>query len=114
MRGLRDRLRDILAAIGNIEEEVANGRTSFDADPKNQVWIIHHLRIIGEAVRTCSDQVKELSPDTPWAQIVRMRHILVHDYFGIDLDEVWNAATKDLPPLKQIVDGLLETIEEAL
>jgi len=91
----------------NIESEIAKGRTSFDAEPKNQVWIIHHLRIIGEALRASSDQVKALSPETPWAQIVGMRHILVHDYFGFDLDEVWNAAQKDIPALKQTVGGLL-------
>lgn len=107
MRGIKDRLEDILHAIDNIESEVAHGRASFDSDAKNQVWIIHHLRVIGEAVRSCSDEAKRLSPETPWAQIVGMRHILVHDYFGVDLDEVWNAAEHDIPALKSTVRELL-------
>lgn len=74
--------------------------------------MIHHIRIIGEAVRAVSDQLMALDADTPWAQIVGMRHILVHDYFGVDLDEVWAAVENDLPTLKEAVVRLLEKLAE--
>jgi uncharacterized protein with HEPN domain len=76
------------------------GHEAFVSDKKLQVWMVHHLQIIGEAVRAVSAELKELDPETPWAVIVGMRHILVHDYFGIDLDEVWNAVENDIPKLK--------------
>jgi len=49
-------------------------------------------------------------PELPWAQIVGMRHILVHHYFGIRLDRVWAAAVNDLPGLKATVQGLLDEL----
>jgi uncharacterized protein with HEPN domain len=110
LRTVRDRLEDVLEAIHRIEQERNHGRATFDSDAKTQVWMIHHIRIIGEAVRSVSDQLKKLDPETPWAQIVGMRHILVHDYFGIDLEEVWAAVVNDLPPLKQAVERLLSEL----
>lgn len=112
MRTLRDRLEDVLEAIRRIEQESATGRSAFDSDPKTQVWMIHHIRIIGEAVRSVSDQLKDLDPATPWVQIVGMRHILVHDYFGVDLDEVWAAVQNDVPRLKSSVERLLRDVPE--
>ena len=90
-----------------IEEKGAFGRNGFDSDPLIQVWMLHHLSQIGEAVRAVSDQLKVLDPSEPWSQIVGMRHILLHDYFGVDLDEVWSAVEKDIPPLKAAIDRLL-------
>lgn len=110
MRRVRDRLEDIREAIARIEQEAARGRPLFDEDPKTQIWMIHHIQIIGEAVRSVSNELKELDPTTPWAQIVGMRHILVHDYFGIDLNEVWAAIENDLPSLKVSVARLLATL----
>ncbi len=46
-------------------------------------------------------------PAIPWADIIAMRHLLIHQYFGIDLDEVWNTVTIDLPNLEQQVRNLL-------
>jgi len=94
MRTVPDRLEDVLTAIERIEAEAAAGRATFDADPKTQVWMLYHIQLIGEAVRAVSDELKTLDPATPWAQIVGMRHILVHNYFGVDLDEVWNVVAR--------------------
>ncbi len=64
-----------------------------------QTWIVHHLQIIGEAVRGLSDEIRSAHPDILWAQIAAMRNILVHDYFGIDLEEVWAAVADEAPVL---------------
>jgi len=72
--------------------------------------MVHHIQIIGEAVRAVSDQLVKFSPQYPWAKVVGMRNILVHDYFGIDLDEVWAAVEKDIPELKKTIVGILEQI----
>ncbi len=107
MKSVRDRLEDVQEAIRRIEQEAVHGREAFVADEKLQVWMLHYIQIIGEAVRAVSDELKRLAPQTPWAAIVGMRHILVHDYFGIDLDEVWAVVQNDLPPLKASVERLL-------
>src|SRR5437868_12206218 len=99
-------------AITRIEHEQTTGRSAFLADPKVQVWMIHHIRIIGEAVRPICDELTHLDPVIPWAQIVGMRHILVHDYFGVDLDEVWNVVEKDIPSLKASVIRLLQDLAD--
>lgn len=112
MTRVRSRLLDIAEAIERIEDEAKSGREAFDRDPKVQVWMFHHIQIIGEAVRAASDELRALEPSVPWAQIVAMRHILVHHYFGIDLDEVWSAVQNDIPPLKAAVESLLARLPE--
>ena len=101
MRRDEQRLADILEAITKIEGVVARGRAAFEQDEMIQVWIIHHIQIIGEAARSLSPSIRERHPEVPWALVVGMRNILVHDYFGIDLDEVWAVVERDLPVLRK-------------
>ena len=107
MRRDRQRLEDILEAIERIEKYSGGGRATFDRDELVQTWVLHHLQIIGEAVRGLSDEIRGAHPDIPWAQIAAMRNILVHDYFGIDLEEVWTAVVRDLPQLKAKIAAAL-------
>ena len=53
-----------------------------------------------------------LAPEIPWSNIIGMRNILVHGYFDIDTDIVWEAATRDVPALKPAVQRLLKTLDE--
>lgn len=100
MRDDRERLRDINEAIEKIEKYVCIGYQAFAEDERTQVWIIHHLQMIGEASNHLSDELTEQNPDIPWADIVGLRNILVHQYFGIDLRQVWETAELDMPVLK--------------
>lgn len=59
--------------------------------------LINAIQEIGEAAARTTELGRSCSPDVPWGQIVQMRHILVHVYWGIDLDRVWKTATDDLP-----------------
>jgi uncharacterized protein with HEPN domain len=111
MRDNKERLRDIEEAIERIEKYAAHGRKAFEKDELIQNWIVRHLQIIGEAVRALSSEFKESYPEMAWSKIIGMRNILVHDYFGIDVDVVWNAVEKDLPELKQKVKTLLQKYE---
>ena len=108
MRDPQERLRDILDAIAGIERYAARGRNAFDQDELIQVWIVHHLQIIGEAAGQLGRDFHDAHPKVPWPQIVAMRNILVHEYFGVDLGEVWNAVERDLPAFKRAIEGLLE------
>ena len=107
MKRDRQRLEDILEAIERIEKYASGGRATFDRDELVQTWIVHHLQIIGEAVRGVSEEIRSAHPDVPWSQIAAMRNILVHDYFGIDLEEVWAAVARDVPALKAKVVTIL-------
>ena len=111
MRGTNERLRDIQEAIAQIMKYTSSGREMFDQNELIQGWVVLHLLNIGEAVRAIPQDFKNHYPEIPWAQINRMRNILVHIYFGIDLDIVWQVVERDLPILKTSVDAILNTGE---
>jgi uncharacterized protein with HEPN domain len=108
MRDPQERLRDILDAITRIERYAARARDAFDQDELIQVRIVHHLQIIGEAAAQLGRKIRDAHPAVPWLQIVAMRNILVHEYFGVDLRGVWNAVERHLPSFKRAIEGLLE------
>ena len=107
MRDDQLRLRDIEEAILRIEKYAVLGKAAFEADELIQTWIVHHLQLIGEACRALPADFRERNKEIPWGQIIGMRHILVHHYFGIDEEAVWVAATRDLPLLKAQIATLL-------
>jgi uncharacterized protein with HEPN domain len=107
MRDDRERLRDIVEAIERIEKYSARGRQAFDGDELIQIWIVHHLQVIGEAARALSAEFIATHTQVPWSKIVGMRNILVHNYFGVDADIVWEAVNRDLPSLKTQLASIL-------
>jgi uncharacterized protein with HEPN domain len=112
VRDPKERLRDILEAIANIERYAARGRQAFETDELIQNWFVRHLQIIGEAAYGLPKELRDQQPDIPWTEIIGMRHILVHDYFVIDTDIVWDAVERDLPDLKPRIDALLRKLEQ--
>jgi uncharacterized protein with HEPN domain len=74
-------------------------REEFDRDEDIQIVLTHLLQNIGEAASRVSRETRDAHPEINWQEIIGMRHRIVHDYFNIDLDVVWDAATHDLPPL---------------
>ena len=112
MRSDRQRLLDILEAIVNIERYAEQGRDAFFQEELIQAWIVHHIQIIGEAAAHISQILREQYPDILWTDIISMRNVLVHHYFGIDLEEIWDTVTIDIPNLKQIVKEILQEVPE--
>jgi uncharacterized protein with HEPN domain len=100
MRDNRERVLDILEAVERIEKYAAGGKESFDRDELVQVWILHHLQVLGEAVNALRPTLQERFPEVPWNPIVGMRNVLVHEYFEIDTDIVWTVVERELPRLK--------------
>jgi uncharacterized protein with HEPN domain len=107
MRDPRERLEDILEAIGHIERYALRGRETFETDELIQTWFLRHLQIIGEAARALPEEVRARLPGVAWGKIVGMRHVLVHDYFEIDADIVWDVVERELPGLKNQIEAFL-------
>ena len=85
---------------------------AFEADELIQSWIVRHLAIIGEAARAMPESTRQLAPSVPWTQIVGMRHILVHDYFGVDTGVVWGVVERELSTLKREIAALLRRLDD--
>ena len=111
MRSDRERLLDIIEAIQKIDRHPSRDIEAFAEDERQQVWVIHHLQIIGEAANRLSEGFRADHPEIPWDQIIGMRHVLVHGYFEIDLDIVWAVIEKDLSPLGRAIEAVLRLPE---
>lgn len=105
----RDRLylQHIAAAIDRIGRFTADGREAFLADEKTQSAVMRELEIVGEASKRLSDALKQSSSDLPWREIAATRDRLIHGYFSVKLEIVWNVVQQDLPALRRRVAELL-------
>jgi len=100
MRSDEDYLTDILTAAELIQSFIDGlTRDDFANDLKTQAAVIREIEIIGEAARQCSDDFRSSHPAVPWADVIGMRNVLAHAYHGVVVDEVWLAATRDVPEL---------------
>lgn len=109
MREDRAWLLDILDALEKIEKYAAKGERAFYEDELIQVWIIYYIQVVGEAANQLSASFKKSHNEVPWRSVTAMRNVLVHQYFGIDLNEVWDTVYTDLPVLKaKILEILAE------
>lgn len=111
MRRDNERLEDILTAIAAIERYVQQGRSAFDEQELIQVWVAYHLQMIGEAANSLSAGLKAQHPDIPWIQIIGLRNLLVHEYFRIDPQILWDITQTDLQPLKAAIQAIQAELE---
>lgn len=72
----------------------------FLADDKTSYATLRALEIIGEAVKKVPQVIRNRYPDIPWAEMAGMRDKLIHDYFGVNLQTVWDTVKRDIPHLK--------------
>jgi hypothetical protein len=99
-------LGDILSALDRIGRYTEGmDKSRFLADERTQDAVVRNLEIVGEAVRQLPDSFKNAHAQIPWWQIAGMRNRIVHDYFGVDAEIIWQVASESAPTLKrQIVD----------
>ena len=112
MRSDWDRIGDILGAISKIRARVVDNFDQFQADEMLQVWVIHYLQVIGEAARGISEPLRTRHSDVAWAPIIALRNILVHEYFGLNLQQVWVLTQRDLPVLEAQVQDIRKALED--
>jgi uncharacterized protein with HEPN domain len=106
----RIRLTHMLAAARQaLEFAAGRTRTSLDSEPMYRRAVVHCIQEIGEAATRVTPEGRQASPGLPWKQIVGMRHRVVHAYFNIDLDLVWEVLARDLRPLVAELEQVLGT-----
>jgi uncharacterized protein with HEPN domain len=94
-----ERLADIIEAADKIAVRAAKGRAAFDGDEDTQIVLVHLIQVIGEAAAGLSDGFIAQHPEVPWRQIIATRNRVVHGYFEVDLDILWDVAMIDVPRL---------------
>ncbi|MFI5343396.1 MAG: DUF86 domain-containing protein [Chlamydiales bacterium] len=103
------RIKDILHAINKIEHYTKD--MTLSQFKKNELVVdavIRNFEIIGEASNNVPLVIQRAHPSIPWRQMIALRNVLIHEYFGVDLNTVWQTAYTYLPPLKQPLQSLIE------
>ena len=100
---------DILECIKKIEGYMHGiSKEDFFQSTQVQDAVLRRIEVIGEAVKNIPQDFRNKYPDIPWKQIAGMRDILIHGYFGVNLERVWVAVSEDLPDLKHKISKLQE------
>ncbi|SPP66633.1 HepT-like ribonuclease domain-containing protein [Nitrospira lenta] len=110
MKDDRIYLLHIRDAIRQIVEYTAIQKEGFCADRKTQDAVVRNLEIIGEATKRLSAALKTAHLDIAWKPIAGMRDKLIYDYFGVNVELVWDVVERDLPVLYEKVEELLATL----
>ena len=110
--------KDTMVFLGHILDSIelieSYSREKTELDLMNSIGlqdkIIRRIEIIGEAVKNLPPDLRRDYPEIPWRDMAGMRDIVVHQYFGVDLEAVWQAATVDFPELKVKILKIQEEI----
>ncbi len=96
----------ILDEIEFIKENLESvSAAQFQNDETLKRAVVRSLEIIGEATKKLPDEFRQDHDQIPWRQMAGMRDVLIHDYFGVDYDIVWDVVTDQIPELKRQLSG---------
>ena len=101
----------MLDCIGRIKEDSASGPEAVFGSHTLQDAIIRNLQVLCESVRRLDSAWKELHPELDWKAIEGMRNVLVHDYFDVDFQAIWDVVIRDLAPLETTMRSILAQME---
>lgn len=108
-RELKTYFEDIITAVNKIEKYTKDmKKEDLTRNELVQDAVVRNLEVIGEAVKKIPDDVRESKRDIPWKKIAGLRDILIHEYFGINMNIVWDVIENKLQPLKAAVVKLYE------
>lgn len=106
MRDDRLRVADMLEALERIRSFVAGGRSVYFGDTKTQVAVAYEVLKLGEAANGASSEFRRSHPGVPWRRLVALRNEMVHEYFRIDVDAIWEFIETELVPLERALRGI--------
>lgn len=111
MKSQRAYVEHVIACIGRIFEDAAPGRDAVFNSRTLQDAIIRNLQVLCESTQRLDAGHKTQHPEIHWASIAGMRNVLVHDYFDVDFQTVWDVVTRDLPGLDAAMRVILAELE---
>jgi len=100
-------LHHMLERCHRITRFIGPGRETFMASEELQDAVIRNVEVIGEAAKRVSAEARGRLASLDWKAICGMRDVLIHDYIGVDLDEVWNVASSRMPELQEALAQFL-------
>lgn len=98
----------ISECIDRIDTYTAEGKAAFLDDSKTQDAVLRNLHTLSESAQRISEDLRSQYPAVDWRAIIAFRNVVVHDYLGIDLNQIWDIVEQDLPDLKHTVTSMLE------
>ena len=100
-------LDDILSSIANVEQYTKElSFEEFVYDRKTIDAVVRNLEIIGEAAKNLPEKITAQYPNIPWNRIISMRNKVIHEYFGVDVDILWETMQEDLPELRRQIKDI--------
>ncbi|MEI7890745.1 MAG: DUF86 domain-containing protein [bacterium] len=104
-------LTHILKSIERIEDDTAGlSEAQFSRALTVQDAVVRRLEIIGEAVRNIADDFRKKHTKIPWKKMAGLRDVLIHEYFGVDMELVWKIINNDIPKLKKQILKIVEKL----